>query len=58
MSEPDETPEHRRARYLRLAAEAEATAEECRGDLRTAYLALARSWALLAQDVKSGNDTD
>ena len=53
MSEPKETPAQRRARYLRLAAEAEATAEQCRAsDLRDAYLALARSWALLARDVK------
>ncbi len=53
MSEPNETPVQRRARYLRLAAEAEATAELCRGsDLRDAYLALARSWVLLARDVK------
>jgi hypothetical protein len=53
MSEPNETPAQRRARYLRLAAEAEASAEQCRSaDLRDAYLALARSWALLARDVK------
>jgi hypothetical protein len=53
MSEPNEPPRKRRARYLRLAAEAEATAGECRSsDLREAYLALARSWALLAKDVK------
>jgi hypothetical protein len=53
MSEPYETPKQRRARYLRLAAEAQAAAEECRGgELREAYLALARSWALLANDVK------
>jgi hypothetical protein len=53
MSEPRETPAERRGRYLRLAAEAKATAEQCRGsDLRDAYLALARSWALLARDVK------
>ena len=52
MSEPQETPVERRARYLRLAAEAEATAKQCRGsDLRDAYLALARSWTLLARDV-------
>jgi hypothetical protein len=53
MSEPNETPAQRRARYLRLAAEAKASAERCRGaDLRDAYLALARSWVLLAQDIK------
>ena len=53
MSEPKETQTERRARYWRLAAEAEATAEQCRSsDLRDAYLALARSWALLARDVK------
>jgi hypothetical protein len=53
MSEPKETPAQRRARYLRLAAEAEATAEQCRGsDLRDAYLTLARSWTLLARDIK------
>jgi len=57
MSVPSETPEQRRARYLRLAAEAEAMAERCRGsDLRSAYVALARSWTLLAQDIKSDRD--
>jgi len=57
MSVPSETPEQRRARYLRLAAEAEAMAEQCRGsDLRSAYVALARSWTLLAQDIKSDRD--
>lgn len=57
MSVPSETPEQRRARYLRLAAEAEAMAEQCRGiDLRDAYLELARSWTLLAQDIKSNPD--
>jgi hypothetical protein len=53
MSEPSETPDQRRARYLRLAAEAEAIAAQCRGpELREAYFALARSWALLAKDIK------
>jgi hypothetical protein len=53
MPEPKETPAQRRARYLRLAAEAEDTAEQCRSaDLRDAYIALARSWTLLARDVK------
>ena len=53
MSELKETLAQRRARYLRLATEAEITAEQCRSsDLRDAYLALARSWALLARDVK------
>jgi hypothetical protein len=53
MSEPSETPEQRRARYVRLSAEAETAAGQCRGSaLREAYLALARSWALLAKDVK------
>jgi len=57
MSEPSETPDQRRARYLRLAAEAQAVAAQCRGaELREAYLALARSWALLAKDVKPGDD--
>ena len=54
MSDFSETPEQRRARYLRLAAEAEAVAEQCRSsELRSAYLALARSWTLLARDIKS-----
>jgi len=58
MSEPSETPVQRRARYLRLAAETEAIAGQCRGgDLRDAYLALARSWTLLASDVKSNEET-
>jgi hypothetical protein len=58
MSEPPETPAQRRARYLRLAAEAEAIAVRCRGsDLRDAYLALARSWTLLANDIKSDEQT-
>ena len=58
MSEPQETPAERRARYMRLAAEAEATAERCRGsDLRDAYLALARSWTLLARDVRVDGGT-
>ncbi len=53
MSDSSETPEQRRARYLRLSAEAEATARQCRSsNLRDAYLELARSWALLAKDVK------
>lgn len=57
MSVPSETPEQRRARYLRLAAEAEAMAEQCRSsDLRVAYLALAKSWTLLAQDIKFNRD--
>ena len=57
MSEPSETPDQRRARYLRLAAEAKAVAAQCRGaELREAYLALARSWTLLAKDVKTGDD--
>jgi hypothetical protein len=56
MSEPNETPAQRRARYLRLAAEGKASAEQCRDpELRDAYLALARSWALLAKDVKLDN---
>jgi hypothetical protein len=56
MSEPSETPDQRRARYLRLAAEAEAIAAQCRGaELREAYKALARSWALLAEDMKPDN---
>ncbi len=57
MSIPSETPEQRRARYLRLATEAEAMAEQCRGsDLRSAYMALARSWTLLAQGIKPDSD--
>jgi hypothetical protein len=53
MWDPNETPEERRARYLHLAAQAESAAERCRSaDLRDAYLALARSWTLLANDVK------
>jgi hypothetical protein len=53
MSEPNETPMQRRARYLRLAAQAEAAADACRSsELRDAYLALARSWVLLAKDVR------
>ena len=53
MSEPKETPAQRRARYLRLAAESEASAEQCRApELREAYLALARSWTLLAKDIR------
>jgi hypothetical protein len=57
MTEP-ETPEQRRARYLRLAAEAQAIAARCRGtDLRDAYLALARSWTLLANDIKPDEET-
>ena len=59
MSEPSETPEQRRARYLRHAAEAEATAKLCRGaDLRSAYLALAKSWTLLASDIKVRSDSE
>ncbi len=58
MSEPSETPDQRRARYLRLAAEAEAIAGKCRGaDLREAYMALARSWTTLAKDIKSDDGT-
>jgi hypothetical protein len=54
MSETPETPRQRRARYLRLAADAEAMASQCRGtDLRDAYLALARSWTALANDIDS-----
>ena len=57
MSEPSETPDQRRARYLRLAAEAEGIAKQCRdSDLSNAYMALARSWTLLAKDVKSDQD--
>jgi hypothetical protein len=56
MSGPPETPEQRRTRYLRLAADAETAAAKCRSpDLRDAYLALAKSWLLLAKDVK-GDD--
>jgi hypothetical protein len=52
-----ETPEQRRARYLRLAAEAEAAAKRCKApDLRDAYFALARSWSLLARDIGSTED--
>jgi len=59
MSDSSETPEQRRARYLRLSAEAEASARRCPGtDLRDAYLALSRSWALLAKDVKAKPDED
>jgi hypothetical protein len=59
MSDPSETPEQRRARYLRFAAEAEAIAEQCRGsDLRNAYRALARSWSLLALDIKLDGDKE
>lgn len=58
MSELSETPDQRRARYLRLAAEAEAMARQCRdSDLSNAYMALARSWTLLAKDVKSEAET-
>jgi hypothetical protein len=54
MVESPETPEQRRARYLRLAAEAESAAKRCAtADLRDAYLALARSWNLLARDASS-----
>lgn len=54
-----ETPGQRRARYMRLATEAEAMAERCRGDdIREAYLALARSWMLLARDVRSNNENE
>ena len=57
MSEPSETPGQRRARYLRLAVEAEAAAAQCRGtELREAYLTLARSWALLAKDIKPDDE--
>jgi hypothetical protein len=57
MSEPPETPSERRARYLRLASEAEAMAKQCRGvDLHDAYLALARSWTLLAKDIKTDEE--
>jgi hypothetical protein len=57
MSDSPETPEQRRARYLRLAAEAEAIARQCRGvELREAYMALARSWTLLANDVRFDED--
>jgi hypothetical protein len=59
MPERSETPEQRRERYLRLAAEAEAIARQCRGaDLRDAYLALSRSWTLLARDVKARSDEE
>lgn len=59
ISNPYETPEQRQARYLRFSAEAEATAEQRRGsDLRDAYRALARSWAFLAQDIKSDGDKE
>jgi hypothetical protein len=52
MVESFETPEQRRARYLRLAAEADSAAKRCTApDLRDAYLALARSWTLLARDI-------
>ena len=52
-----ETPKERRARYLRLASDAEAIARQCRGpELRDAYLALARSWTLLANDVRADED--
>jgi hypothetical protein len=54
MVDRSETPQQRRARYLRLAVEAEANAKRCNSpDLREAYLALARSWNQLAGDTKS-----
>lgn len=57
MSERFETPDQRRARYLRLAAEAEGIARQCRDpELRTAYIALARSWTQLASDIKPDED--
>jgi hypothetical protein len=56
MSDRSETPEQRRARYLRLAADAETAAGKCRSpDLRDAYLSLAKSWLLLAKDVRSSD---
>jgi hypothetical protein len=52
MADSSETLEQRRARYLRLATEADSAAKRCASpDLRDAYLALARSWTLLARDI-------
>jgi hypothetical protein len=46
-----ETPEERRARYLRYAASADEMAFRCREvELRNAYLALAKSWKSLAEE--------
>ena len=58
MSEPSETPDQRRARYLRLAAEAEAIAGQCRGaDLREAYIGSCAVLDALAKDIKSDDGT-
>ena len=46
-----ETPDARRTRYLRYAAEAEEMALRSREDqLKRAYLALAKSWRGLAEE--------
>ena len=46
-----ETPEGRRVRYLRYAADAEEMALRAREDqMEQAYLALAKSWRVLAEE--------
>jgi len=55
LTDAKETPQERRERFLRLAAEAEATALR-QTDLPTkiAWLDLAKSWAAMAQEIPSG----
>ena len=48
----EETLEQRRARYLRLAAEARENAARTKDrETKEAFLALAESWLALAQDI-------
>jgi len=52
VADSSETPEDRRARYLRLSQEVEELASRCRDEeVRSAYLALSRSWRALAEAV-------
>ena len=54
INNSEETLEQRRARYLRLAAEARENAARTKDrETKEAYLALADSWLGLAQDVAS-----
>jgi hypothetical protein len=52
----DETPEQRRGRYLRLAAEARENAGKTADrETKEAYLSLADAWLAMAHDVGLDN---
>jgi hypothetical protein len=58
MASSRDTPEQRRERYLKLAAEAEVTAAKLNDPkAKAAWIDLAVSWMLMASEISAGNHT-